>query len=296
MTKLRLVVSLAVLALSMAAFGESRVFTESTSGKKITAEVVAATDSQVMLKVIAGSVHVLPLSRLSEADQRYVAGWRLGHPFSDDLSDAVASAAAATGPIRPVPTPPVERPPGAANPALAVAPKPVTPSPAPTAAPAVPPPSYPIDFQVRWTKDRQGKKVRPDGKAEIGSGMFDTVKENWLCHFTITNPLRTPLTGIDVNYEVRFRSASGLARAPVIGTCPIASLGPLQSVKVDTKVFQVPGTRVQHYTTSRDPQNNRLYATNTFQNIEMDEITGVILVFKTNGTEMGRYESPGVKK
>jgi hypothetical protein len=89
----------ACLLWGVAAPAETRTFTESSSGRTVTAEVVSATSDNVTLKLEAGGTTSLPLSRLAEADRTYVRDWVKAHAAASDPS-AGAGNAAGVAPIR----------------------------------------------------------------------------------------------------------------------------------------------------------------------------------------------------
>jgi hypothetical protein len=86
----------ALLVASGAAFAEPRTFTDSASGRTLTAEVLSATASDVTLKLASGATHTLPLSRLSATDQAHVSQWLKSNPAAAQPT----SPAAAGTPIR----------------------------------------------------------------------------------------------------------------------------------------------------------------------------------------------------
>jgi hypothetical protein len=249
-----------VLLLAGGGQAETRVFTDSSTGRTISAEVVSARAGDVTLKLESGAMHTILISRLCEADQIYVNGWISSHP-------------------------------SAAQPAPAVAPT----TPAPTANI-----STPVDFKVVWSKDRQGAKARAkDDPAPIvlagGSIVVGGVAvENWLCHLKITNPTRTPLANVVVAYKIHTKNSTKDAHAPRKGSINIPLINAVQSVNVDTSVFQLHGVPQQHYSTQQGSQGRNTLVS-TYRTLELEEISGVELVFSQNGKEIGKYTSPGLK-
>jgi hypothetical protein len=81
------------LSLGLCAQADVRTFTDSASGRTLSAEVVSATATDVTLKLSTGATHTLPLSRLSGTDRTYVAGWLAKNPSSAPPPTANAAAA-----------------------------------------------------------------------------------------------------------------------------------------------------------------------------------------------------------
>jgi hypothetical protein len=98
------IICTAALVLSVGSLEAApRIFT-STDGKTIQAEVIAADGLQATLKLADGRQTAVPLNRLSQADQQYLADWVKANPQAirysftvDATKDKLESKTAATG-------------------------------------------------------------------------------------------------------------------------------------------------------------------------------------------------------
>ena len=70
---------LAILGFSLFASAESRIWTNDT-GKSIEAEIQSATKTEVILKMANGNDYPVPITSLSEADQKYIKEWLAKKP------------------------------------------------------------------------------------------------------------------------------------------------------------------------------------------------------------------------
>jgi hypothetical protein len=97
-TELCPVLCCATLLVSVAtSFAAPRTYTDSASGRTITADLLNVTGDSVTLKLESGAVHTLPLSRLSDSDRAHISNWVKSNPAGQAPSVAPEIAAA---PIR----------------------------------------------------------------------------------------------------------------------------------------------------------------------------------------------------
>jgi len=71
---------------------DARTFT-SSSGKKLEAEIVSATESKVELKTDKGKTYKVPLTKLSKEDREFVAEWRKEQMKSEALKGVTPAEA-----------------------------------------------------------------------------------------------------------------------------------------------------------------------------------------------------------
>ena len=242
-------------------YAEIRAFTD-VEGRVLRAELVEVDSGSVTLRLENGGLHKVPISRLSMADRAFVV--------SPD----------ARVPAKPAPL---------ANASSSAAPS----------------------FKFDWSSDRIGRKLRlSDTKLpvlrvgetrkvknlpqvgdfeESGGRMWS---EDWVCHFKLANLARTPVTELELQYEiflqqdyngtVQFqRSKKGSINVPLIEG--------LREAKLDSSQFKAWASKGSR-TYSKEGKTYLMDET-----LYVDEIVGIAIKVLQKGAVIFEYESPRLK-